>query len=133
MCVSVCVCVRSFARSSFGGCCRRGRVVRTRGVWCIRLRRRRSAHRMKEGVCAGRGLGGRQERAPGDDGEMRSFPPPPPFHVERYCPTVDLDYTHTRTYDRIPDGLPRRRHTHTHACARALTAEVGIWSLREKK
>lgn len=44
-----CVCV--FAWSSFGGCsCCRGRVVRTRGVWCIRLRRRCSAHRRKECV-----------------------------------------------------------------------------------
>lgn len=50
-------------------------------------------------MCAGHGLGGRRERAPGDDddGKMRSFPPPPPFLVERYCPTVDLDNTHTHT------------------------------------
>lgn len=48
--------------------------------------------------------------------DARSFPPPPPPFlvavVERYCPTVDLDYnthTHMRACDRIPDGLPRRR------------------------
>lgn len=48
-------------------------------------------------MCAGHGLGDRRERAPGDD-EMRSFPPPPPFLDERYCPTVDLDYTHTLSF-----------------------------------
>lgn len=58
-----------------------------------------------DGDCCERGRRtcGRREGSRDATDEMRSFPPPPspspprppPFLVEHYCPTVDLDYTHT--------------------------------------
>jgi len=94
---------------------------RTRSVWCIRLRRRCS-------VCTGVGevcVCETRTRRPAREGSRRrrdAFFSATASLSRRTLLSYGWPWLHTHTFvythDRIPDGLPRRRHTHTHRPSR---------------